>query len=101
MTRALSARILVCAILAAPAVASGQHHDEEGLAADEHHAEAMADPAEQLSPKLRGLLNKEMTLIDNGMGELATAISQGEWERVEEIAGKIRDSFILQLCEDI
>jgi hypothetical protein len=82
-----------------------------GLAQHDHGAEtphvkkiavATPDVAESLSPKLRGLLDKEMWQIDNGMGNLATAISLGDWKTVAETASKIRDSFILeqQLTEE-
>jgi len=60
-----------------------------------HEVEA-TDPAAALSPKLRQLLVKEMQLIDDGMGELVSALSAGNWESVETIAGKIQHSFILK-----
>jgi hypothetical protein len=55
-----------------------------------------SDPARALSPELRQLLVKEMQLIDDGMGELLSAISSGNWKTVEAIAGKIQHSFILK-----
>ena len=55
-----------------------------------------AEPAQALSPELRQLLVKEMQLIDNGMGELLSAISAGNWKTIEAIAGKIQHSFILK-----
>jgi hypothetical protein len=86
----------MCAAGSALAVGYAQHHHDEEPAEPREHAEATSDPAEKLSPKLRALLNKEMALIADGMGELATAISMGEWSTVEKTATKIRDSFILK-----
>ena len=67
-------------------------HDE-----DRHeHPVKPTDPAQALSPELRQLLVKEMQLIDNGMGELLSAISAGNWKSIEAIAGQIQHSFILK-----
>jgi len=37
-----------------------------------------------------------MQRIDNGMGELLSAISVGNWKTIEATASKIRHSFILK-----
>ncbi len=60
------------------------------------HPVKKTDPAQALSPELRQLLVKEIQLIDNGMGELLSAISAGNWKTIESIAGKIQHSFILK-----
>jgi hypothetical protein len=62
---------------------------------EERHA-ATDDAAAALSSELRELLNREMALIDDGMGTLASAISAGEWKTVEEVALKVQRSFILK-----
>jgi hypothetical protein len=49
-----------------------------------------------LSEKLQALLVKEMVLIDQGMGELTSAISAGDWKAVAGVASKIEGSFILK-----
>ena len=72
----------MCAAVSALAFAYAQHHPNDEPADIHHDVEAASDPTEQLSPKLRALPNREMALIDEGMGDLATAISLGEWKRV-------------------
>jgi len=54
------------------------------------------DPAQALSPELRQLLVNEMQLIDDGMGELLSAISDGDRKTTEAIASKIRNRFTRQ-----
>lgn len=54
------------------------------------------DPARALSAELQQLLVKEMQLIDDGVGQLQSAISSGDWHSVEAIASKIQHSFILK-----
>ena len=66
-------------------------------APEEHeHSAVETDPAASLSPEVRQALVQEMRLIDDGMGELLSAISIGEWKTVEEIGRKIQHSFILK-----
>jgi hypothetical protein len=86
----------MCAAGSALVFSDTQQHHHEDPAHVQHQDAAAPDPTAELSPKLRMLLNKEMSLIDQGMGVLATAISQGEWETVEGTARTIRDSFILR-----
>ena len=74
-------------------------HDEDSHAHDaEAHTAAAekTDPAARLSLELRQLLIREMQLIDDGMGDLMSAISAGDWPRIEAIARKIQHSFILK-----
>ena len=49
-----------------------------------------------LSEQLQALLVKEMVLIDQGMGEISSAISAGDWKTVAGVASKIEGSFILK-----
>ena len=76
--------------------AQRDHGHAAERAGEQAQAAAPADPAESLSPGLRQLLVEEMRLIDEGLKELLSAISVGEWETVEETAGKIQHSFILR-----
>lgn len=50
----------------------------------------------ELTPKLRGLLIKEMRQIDQAMQDVFSAIIKGEHERVAEKGQAIHDSFILK-----
>ena len=71
--------------------------DDERHGAGDHQIPAkQMDPAQALSPELRQLLVKEMRLIDDAMGKLLSAISAGDWETIDTIAGKIQHSFILK-----
>ncbi len=67
------------------------------LAEDEKHvAEGHADNDIHLSADLRNLLGEEMVAIENGMKNLVSAISSGEWEKVASIAQNISNSFIMK-----
>ncbi|WP_024461237.1 hypothetical protein [Marinimicrobium sp. LS-A18] len=50
----------------------------------------------ELTPKLRGLLIKEMRQIDQAMQDVFSAIIKGEHERVAEKGQAIHDSFIVK-----
>ncbi|MCP3980291.1 MAG: hypothetical protein GY716_13385 [bacterium] len=89
--------LIVCccaALLMAPAAYAQHDHDHDH--AHDKVAEKPQDPAAALSPKLRALLNEEMRLIDGGMGDLASAISIGDWSSVAKTAHKIEQSFIIK-----
>lgn len=51
---------------------------------------------ESLSPELRSLLSKEMGAIQEGMKGIIPAYAAGDLSEVAEIAGKIKNSFILK-----
>ena len=49
-----------------------------------------------LSPGLRSLLSREMQLLQQGMVEILPLYVSGEWAEIEQIAGKMEASYILQ-----
>ena len=51
---------------------------------------------ESLSQELRGLLSSEMVQIEQGMHQIFSHMIRGEYEKVNKLALKIRDSFILR-----
>ena len=75
------------------AAASGPVAIEEEL---HEHAVKPMESAQALSPELRQLLIMEMRQIDEGMGELLSAIAAGDWETIETISSGIQHSFILK-----
>ena len=48
----------------------------------------------KLSDETRNLFKAEMNFIKNGMDEILYAMISGDDEKVQEVAGQIRDSFI-------
>ena len=57
----------------------------------------MAEPntaVTKLSDETRNLFKAEMSFIKNGMDEILYAMISGDDEKVEEVAGEIRDSFV-------
>ncbi len=63
---------------------------------EEHAAQKPAGNTIPLSADLRSLLVAEMVAIENGMKNLVSAISSGEWEKVTSIAQNIGNSFIMK-----
>lgn len=51
---------------------------------------------ESLSPELRSLLKQEMSAIQKGMQDIVPAYVSGNLDEVSEIAGNIKNSFILK-----
>jgi len=51
---------------------------------------------EGLSPELRKLLQKEMQALQNGMMEIIPAYISGDWSKIDNIALKMKNSFILR-----
>ncbi|NOZ54678.1 MAG: hypothetical protein GXP08_16340 [Gammaproteobacteria bacterium] len=49
-----------------------------------------------LSPKLRGLLAKEMQALQNGMQSIIPAYVSGNWNEIAQIADKMQGSYILK-----
>ena len=86
-------KIVYCLMLLGLAqLLPAQDHEHDHKAEINHATSVMAD----LSPELQELLRKEMLLLRDGMCGLSTEIQQGGWESAAEIAGKMRDSFILK-----
>lgn len=50
---------------------------------------------DSLSAEVRGLLNKEMIALQDGMQEIIPLMAAGETEQIAEIAAKIKHSYIL------
>ena len=75
------------------AFAEDPQHDH-----DSHHsAEGEAAPEELVLPDhLREKLIVEMRAISEGMGVLLTHLSMGDADNTADVAGKIRDTFILK-----
>ena len=53
-------------------------------------------PVESLSEELRKLLSKEMLSLQNGMMSIIPAYASGDWSKIEDIARKMKDSYILK-----
>ena len=51
---------------------------------------------ETLSQELRDLLTQEMKLLQNGMMSIIPAYVSGNWDEIETIAGKMKNSYILK-----
>lgn len=51
---------------------------------------------ESLSPELRELLTKEMLALQNGMMSVIPAYVAGNWGEIENIAHKMKSSYILK-----
>jgi hypothetical protein len=88
--------IIAVSVAMLTAGSRAQNPHDHGAAHEKAQHESSKDAAASLSPELRKLLNREMTLIDEGMGTLASAISAGEWKKVADTAAKIERSFILK-----
>lgn len=67
-------------------------------AEDNHHNEAKTESpgVEALSPELRELLTKEMLALQNGMTDIIPAYISGDWSTIENIAHKMKHSYILK-----
>lgn len=50
---------------------------------------------ERLSPDLRNLLTQEMLALQGGMMSIIPAYISGDWEAIEDTAGKIKNSYIM------
>jgi hypothetical protein len=51
---------------------------------------------ESLSPELRALLTKEMLALQSGMMSIIPAYASGNWGEIENIAEKMKNSYILK-----
>jgi hypothetical protein len=61
------------------------------------HAETVNEKSiKNLSPELRVLLQKEMNAIEAAMGEILIANASGDTKKIANLAGQIKDSFILK-----
>ena len=61
----------------------------------DHHAPPPADQL-HLSPELKGLLQREMNAIQQGMQTLIPAIVSGNWQDIAGIGAQIQNSYIMQ-----
>ena len=81
-------RILLLAILLpATSVAEDDHS---------HQDQTKAFGVEALSHKLRHLLIQEMQALQTGMVSIIPAYISGNWEEIESIAKKMKNSYILK-----
>ena len=74
-----------------PAVSYGVDKHEEH--AEEHHA---SSGVEALSHDLRDLLSEEMKALQDGMMSIIPAYVSGNWDEIEAIARKMKNSYILK-----
>ncbi len=67
-------------------------------AENKHHFEVKENTSgvENLSSELRGLLSKEMQSLQQGMMSIIPAYVSGNWDEIEIIAGKMKNSYILK-----
>lgn len=79
--------VLLAALM--PSVSFG-----EGKSEHKEHAQLVG--VEALSAGLRELLSKEMLALQDGMAEIIPAYTSGDWGKVEAIAGKMKNSYILK-----
>ena len=65
---------------------------------DKHNNEGanIAVGVEALSPDLRDLLSQEMKAVQSGMMSIIPAYSSGNWGEIVNIAGQIKNSYILK-----
>jgi hypothetical protein len=85
--RILIATVAIVAGLSVPALSIADHK--------EHH-DGKHKSAENLSPDLRALLQKEMKALQSGMISVVPAYISGNLTEVEEIATGMKNSFILK-----
>ncbi len=69
---------------------SGRHHERY------HDAEKDVSGVQSLSPELRGLLSKEMLALQDGMTSIIPLYIAGQWGEIADIAGKMKNSYILK-----
>ncbi len=65
--------------------------DKPGRETKEHHS-----GVEALSSELRELLKKEMRALEKGMMSVIPAYVSGDWSEIENIAHKMKSSYILK-----
>ena len=65
---------------------------------DQHpdHENENAGGVEALSDGLRDLLSREMYALQSGMKAIIPAYNSGDWDEIETIARKMKDSYILK-----
>jgi len=61
-----------------------------------HDEKEPSSGIESLSPDLRELLKKEMRALQSGMMDVIPAYTSGNWSKVESIAHKMKNSYILK-----
>jgi len=61
----------------------------------QEHSAPVGQTASALAPELATLLSEEMLAIEEGLGELMTAIAAGNWPQVAETSENIERSYIL------
>lgn len=69
----------------------GFGEDKPGHATKEEHS-----GVEALSPELREVLKKEMLALEKGMMSVIPAYISGDWNEIENIAHKMKGSYILK-----
>ncbi|MEO8196733.1 MAG: hypothetical protein ABI689_08430 [Thermoanaerobaculia bacterium] len=93
------ARLALLALLgltAAAALAQGHPHaPEPGPANESATPPPPAGGVSALSPDLRALFRLEMAGLQGAMLELLPAVVSGDWEKVENVAERIRSGFVL------
>jgi len=72
------------------------HHSPLDHSALNATQKAEGSPIESLSPELRALLSKEMVAIQQGMMAIIPAYVSGNWNKIEQIAERIKNSYILK-----
>ena len=93
LVTAFLAVTLIGASVSGRTLANDPQHDHDS----HHRAEGEAPPAELVLPDhLREKLVVEMRAISEGMGVLLTHLSMGDADSSADVAGKIRDTFILK-----
>jgi len=61
-----------------------------------HELNEIAVGVEALSRDLRDLLSQEMQALEKGMMSIIPAYNSGNWDDIETIGGKIKNSYILK-----
>jgi hypothetical protein len=61
-----------------------------------HDLKKESTGVESLSPKLRELLTKEMLELEKGMMSIIPAYVSGNWSEIENVADKMKSSYILK-----
>jgi hypothetical protein len=72
------------------------HHSPPDHSALNATQKVDGSPIESLSPELRTLLSKEMVAIQQGMTAIIPAYVSGSWSEIEQIARRIKNSYILK-----
>lgn len=84
----LATTLTLCLALIAPTTVLSEDHQRRN-----NH---IISSVETLSPGLRELLSKEMLAIQQGMMSIIPAYAAGQWDEIENIAHKIKNSYILK-----